>query len=63
MRAVQAPTPLHTMCDLLLRSAKGTPPFNEGTQLICKNSSKNGKDHFALVYIMVQTPQTISTRS
>ncbi|KAK9094079.1 hypothetical protein Scep_025548 [Stephania cephalantha] len=44
------------------RAAKGTPPFHEGTQLICKNSNKNGKDHFAHVYIMIQTPQTILTK-
>ncbi|KAK9088585.1 hypothetical protein Scep_027667 [Stephania cephalantha] len=31
-----------------LRAAKGTPPFNEGTQSFCKNFSKSGKDYFAL---------------
>ncbi|KAK9167237.1 hypothetical protein Scep_002428 [Stephania cephalantha] len=46
----------------MMRAAKGTPPFHEGTQLICKNSSKNGKDHFAPVYILIQTPQTILTK-
>ncbi|KAK9104072.1 hypothetical protein Scep_020916 [Stephania cephalantha] len=45
-----------------MRAAKGTPPFNEGTQSFCKNFSKSGKDYFALVYIVIQTSQIILTK-
>ncbi|KAK9094026.1 hypothetical protein Scep_025495 [Stephania cephalantha] len=43
-------------------AAKGTPPFNEGTQSFCKKFCKSGKNYFALVYIVIQTLQIILTK-